>query len=337
MSSRPIRLGFIGTGGNARGHIASMNRIDGVDIVAFADPSAQSLELALERLGRSVDTYTDYKDMIQKTPLDAVVISTPHTLHYEQASFALQHGLHVLVEKPMTCTSADARRLIQEAEASGKVLCIGYQRHFQPRYRWVKEQIQSGRLGRITFIQAFLGQNWLRGQQGKWRLVPELSGGGQLNDSGSHLVDILLWVTGLQAEEVSAYIDYRGEAVDINSTVNVRFTNGAIGNLAVLGDQVADGMWEDVTIAGERGVIWLRQGAAAFIATEDAMKPVEVTEFGSPAGSPDQNFIAAIRGEAEVQVPPICGLRVIELTEAAWRSAERGVPVKVETADAESA
>ena len=147
MSSRPIRLGFIGTGGNARGHIASMNRIDGVDIVAFADPSAQSLELALERLGRSVDTYTDYKDMIQKTPLDAVVISTPHTLHYEQASFALQHGLHVLVEKPMTCTSADARRLIQEAEASGKVLCIGYQRHFQPRYRWVKEQIQSGRSG----------------------------------------------------------------------------------------------------------------------------------------------------------------------------------------------
>jgi len=330
VSVRTIRVGFIGTGGNARSHIMAMNKIEGVEIAAFADPSDESLRLAEERLGRKVPSFHDYKEMIDKVPLDAVVISTPHTLHYEQASYCLAHGLHVQVEKPMTCTSADARALIKQVEQTGKILCIGYQRHFEPRFRWVREQIAQGRLGRITYTQSFQGQNWLRGQQGKWRLDPTLSGGGQLNDSGSHLIDIVLWVTGLEAEEVFAYVDYRGEAVDINSAVSVRYTNGAIGTISIVGDQVASGMWEDITIAGERGVIWLRQGGRAWIATEDAPTPTEVTDFGPSIGNKDENFIQAIRGEAEIQVPPICGLRVIELTEAVWRSAESGRPVKVE-------
>lgn len=337
MSQDTIRVGFIGTGGNARGHIAAMDKIAGVEVGAFADPSEASLQQAEERLGRRVETFYDYKEMVDQVPLDAVVISTPHTLHYEQVAYCLSKGLHVQVEKPMTCTSADARSLISQVEATGKVLCIGYQRHFEPRFRWVKEQIDSGKLGRITFTQCFQGQNWLRSQQGKWRLDPALSGGGQLNDSGSHLVDILLWITGLEAEEVSAFVDFRGEQVDINSAVNVRFTNGAVGNISILGDQVASGMWEDVTIAGEKGIIWLRQGGRAWISTEDAPDATEVTDFGVSVGNKDENFIAAIRDGAEVQVPPICGLRVIELTEAVWRSAERSAPVKVEKAEKQSA
>ncbi len=330
MAAMEVKVGFIGTGGNARGHIRRLAEIPDVSIAAFADPSEASLSLALEAHSEEVPTFADYKEMIDKVPLDAVVISTPHTLHYEQTSYCLSKGLHVQVEKPMTCTSAEARQLLKEWEQSGKVLCIGYQRHFMPHFRWVREQIRQGVLGRITFTQVFQGQNWLRNQQGTWRLRPELSGGGQLNDSGSHLLDILLWVTDLEAEEVTAYIDYRGEKVDINSAVSVRYTNGAIGNISILGDQVAKGMWEDVTIAGERGIIWMRQGGKVFIATEDDMEPREVTEFGEPVGTKDENFIDAIRGEAEVQTPPICGLRVIELTEAIWRAAERGGPVRVE-------
>lgn len=337
MSQNPVRVGFIGTGGNARSHIASVARIPEAEIVAFADPSETSLQLAEERLGRRVETFYDYKEMIDKVPMDAVVISTPHTLHYEQCSYALSKGLHVHVEKPMTCTSAEARSLISQIEDSGKILCIGYQRHFEPRYRWVKEQIENGVLGRITFVQTFLGQNWLRNQQGQWRLDPKLSGGGQLNDSGSHVIDILLWVTGLEADEVAAYVDNRGEEVDVNSAVSVRFTNGAIGNISIVGDQVSNTLWEDMTIAGERGIIWLRQGGKVFMSTEDSMQAVEVTEFGPSVGNKDENFIAAIRGEAEIQVPPICGLRVIELTEAVWRAAESGRPVKVEKESTASA
>lgn len=327
-----MRLGFIGTGGNARGHIAQMAQLPEVEIVAFADPSARSLELAAERLGRQVPTFADHRDMIARCGLDAVVISTPHTLHYEQTLYCLEHGLHVEVEKPMACTSAHARHLVEKQRETGLVLAIGYQRHFQPRFRWVREQIAAGRIGRVTFLQCFQSQNWLRGHVGQWRLDPALSGGGQLNDSGSHLMDIVLWITGLEAAEASAYVDRRGVAVDINSAVSMRFTNGAIGNISIVGDQVAKGMWEDVTIAGERGIIWMRQGGAVSIATEDALEPQEVTDFGPSIGGKDKNLIDAILGRAEVQVPPICGLRVIEATEAIWRSAEAGRPVAVEKA-----
>ena len=332
MAGTRVRVGFIGTGGNARGHIHQMNRLPDVEVVAFADPSANSLKLALERLGREVPTYADYREMIAKSALDAVVISTPHTLHYEQTLYALEHGLHVEVEKPMACTSAHARALVAKQQETGRVLSIGYHRHFEPRFRWVRTQIAEGRIGRVTFLQCYQSQNWLRSQQGTWRLDPALSGGGQFNDSGSHLVDIVLWITGLEADEASAYIDARGAAVDINSAVSVRFTNGAIGNISIVGDQVAKGMWEDVTIAGEKGIIWMRQGGHVWISTEDALEPQEVTDFGPSIGGKDQNLIDAILGRAEVQVPPVCGLRVIELTEAVWRAAEQRRPVAVERA-----
>jgi predicted dehydrogenase len=333
MALSEIRVGFIGTGGNGRGHIAANTKIPGVTIAAFADPSAESLSLALERAGFPVPTFSSAEEMIAQVPLDAVVISTPHTLHFQQVMYALDHGLHVLVEKPMVCSSADARAVIAKQKETGKVVCLGYQRHFEPRFRWVREQIASGRIGRVTFIQCFQSQNWLRNQQGKWRLEPEMSGGGQLNDSGSHLVDIILWVTGLEAEEVTAYVDNRRSRVDVNSAISVRFTNGAIGNISVVGDQVANRMWEDVTIAGDRGIMWLRQGGNLFIATEGALEPTRVTDFGPAVGNKNENFIQAIRGAAQVQVPPVCGLRVIELTEAVWRAAEQRRPVQVEKSD----
>ena len=321
-----MRVGFIGTGGNARGHIAQMSQLPEVEIVAFADPSARSLELAVERLGRPVPTFADHREMIARGGLDAVVISTPHTLHYEQTLFALEHGLHVEVEKPMACTSAHARHLVAKQRETGLVLAVGYQRHFQPRFRWVRDQIASGRIGAVTFLQCFQSQNWLRGHVGQWRLDPALSGGGQLNDSGSHLIDIVLWITGLEAAEASAYIDRRGADVDINSAVSLRFTNGAVGNVSIVGDQVAKGMWEDLTIAGERGIIWMRQGGAVHIATEDDLEPREVTDFGPSIGGKDKSPIDAILGRAEVQVPPSCGLGMIEATEAIWRFAEMGQP-----------
>lgn len=333
MALSEIRVGFIGTGGNGRGHVAAMAKIPGVKVAAFADISEESLSLAIERVGFTVPTFEDYKAMIAQVPLDAVVISTPHTLHYEMVMHALDHGLHVHVEKPMVCTSAHARAVIAKEKETGKVLSIGYQRHYEPRFRWVREQIANDRIGRITFIQCFQSQNWLRGTKGTWRQVPESSGGGQLNDSGSHLIDIILWITGLEAMEVTAYLDNRGSMVDINSAIAVSFTNGAIGNISVVGDQVAKGMWEDVTIVGDKGLIWMRQGGRVSMATENEQTPTPVTEFGPSVGSKDENFIQAIRGEAEIQVPSICGLRVIELTEAVWRAAEQGRPVKVEKAD----
>jgi predicted dehydrogenase len=135
-------------------------------------------------------------------------------------------------------------------------------------------------------------------------------------------------MTGLQVEEVHAYVENFEAEVDINSALSVRFTNGSLGNISIVGNSPVGGMWEDITIWGSKAVVYMRNGSITYKTPAEASEPQ-----GLPgATTPDQNFVDAILGKDEVQVPPECGLRVIELTEAAWESARTGTPAKVTVA-----
>ena len=192
MSKNKIRVGFIGCGGNSRGHGRSIMQTPDAEIVALADISESAIQAFRENVGVSseVPAYTDYREMLAATKPDAVEISTPHTLHFQQIMDSLDAGCHVLTEKPMVCTVEHAREVIDKVKETGKHLMIGYQRHLQPTYAYCRNVVQSGELGSVHFVTAHQGQNWYRNQQGRWRMDPALSGGGQLNDSGSHLLDI---------------------------------------------------------------------------------------------------------------------------------------------------
>jgi predicted dehydrogenase len=263
--------------------------------------------------------------MLKAGQLDAVVVQSPHTVHYAQIRDSLKRGLHVLTEKPMVCTIRDAKALLRQAEKCGRVLMISYQRHFDPQFRYMRDQIRKGAIGEVEYVQAVLSQEWLRITANTWRQVLAESGGGQLNDSGSHLVDILMWVTGMKVREVFAIQEnFKGE-VDINATLSMRFENGALGSLSIIGN--APGWWEDHTIVGSRGAFYLRFGAG--LVQQDALgrqKPVKLPKYTK---NPDANFVDAVLGKDEVQTPPECGLRVMEVTEAAWKSAATGKPVRV--------
>jgi predicted dehydrogenase len=326
-----IRTSFIGCGGNARGHIGRVLEMAECEVVALCDTSTASLDMARERYAEvgELAVFTDYHEMLEKVEMDAVQISTPHTLHFDQIMAALDKGLHVLCEKPMVCTVEHAHDVIAKVEESGKVLMVSYQRHLGAQYRYVRNQIQAGDLGEIQFVSALQDQGWYRGTMGLWRQQLALSGGGQLNDSGSHLLDIVLWMTGLEVEEVHAYMENFESEVDINSALSLKFRNGAMGNVSVVGNSPTGGMWEDITIWGSKAVIYIRQGEIHY-KTQNGNEVYEVSNL--PGGStPDRNFVDAILGRDEVQVPPECGLRVIELTEAAWESAKKGGPVKVKS------
>ncbi len=326
-----IRVGFIGCGGNASGHIGRVLDIPEAEVVALCDVDQASLQRAKERNSQAAELpeFTHYQEMLEQVELDAVEISTPHTLHFEQIMAALDKGLHVLTEKPMVCTVDHARQVIAKTEEIGKVLMISYQRHLQAQYRYVRNQIAAGELGDIQFISALQDQKWYQGTIGLWRQQMALSGGGQLNDSGSHLLDIALWMTGLEVAEVQAYMEYFDSEVDINSALSLRFRNGALGTIAVVGNSPTGGMWEDITIWGTKAVVYIRQGQI-FYKTQHSNEVYEVNNLPGST-TPDQNFIDAILGRDQVQVPPECGLRVIELTEAAWASAASGQPVKVKS------
>ena len=326
-----IRVGFIGCGGNASGHIGRVLDIPEAEVVALCDVDQASLQRAKERNAKAAELpeFTHYQEMLEQVELDAVEISTPHTLHFEQIMAALDKGLHVLTEKPMVCTVDHAHQVIAKAEETSKVLMISYQRHLQAQYRYVRNQIAAGEFGNIQFISALQDQKWYQGTIGLWRQQMALSGGGQLNDSGSHLLDIVLWMTGLEVAEVQAYMEYLDSEVDINSALSLRFGNGALGTIAVVGNSPTSGIWEDITIWGTKAVVYLRQGQI-FYKTQHSNEVYEVNNLPGST-TPDQNFIDAILGRDRVQVPPECGLRVIELTEAAWASAASGQPVKVKS------
>lgn len=322
MSSDRIRIGLIGTGGIARGHASRLLNMPEANIVALCDPvKAQigRLKTAIPSLKRA-RVFSDYRDMLDQVQLDAVEVCSPHTLHYPQVRDALKKGLHVLVEKPMVCKTTHALDLIRLRDKAGKVLEVSYQRHFQPGFRYCREKILSGELGKVQFISALQSQNW-KPVTKTWRGDPKLSGGGQLNDSGSHLLDIILWMTDLQPAEVFSYMDKAGTKVDIFSALSVKFDGGALCNVSIVGDSVA---WrEDITIWCEKGILFNRGGQVVLQCPDEKVVPAEQMPAGS---NPDANFVNAILGREEVESPAECGLRVIQLTEAAWKSAKSGRP-----------
>ncbi|MGD0111757.1 MAG: Gfo/Idh/MocA family oxidoreductase [Armatimonadota bacterium] len=327
-----VKLGLVGCGGMMGAHVRQLEPVKSATIAALMDPSRAMMSKFKERFPQLADvpTFRDYKKMIDSVELDGVIIASPHTVHAEQILTCLDSGLHVLTEKPMVCSVADAKAVIKKANQKKRILMISYQRHFSPAFRAAREMVQSGKIGNVTYIAALQGQEWLKGTKGTWRQKPGLSGGGQLNDSASHLLDIILWVTDLQPLKVFARVDNRGSAVDINSSLTVSFKGGAIGNIAIVGD--APGWWEEVAYYGEKGAVYIRRDRILLqlpnpsgwgATTEDVTDKVKYN------GTPDKNFVDSILGKDEPQTPPIWGLRVIQLTEAAWESGKSGKPVAV--------
>lgn len=330
MTAQQLRIGFIGCGGMARAHMKNfVNNIPEAKIVALCDPSDEQIKRCFEAFTslKGTPVFKDYREMLDKVSLDAVAIVTPHTQHFQQAMDALDKGLHVLIEKPMVCTVEHAQILVNRFKETGKVGLVAYQRHYAPQFRYIKQTIESGKAGEVQFVSALQCQGWYKGTKGSWRQDPTLSGGGQLNDSGSHLVDIILWVTGLSADRVSAFIEKFDSAVDINSALSLKFKNGALGNISIVGN--APSWHEDITFWCSEGMFLYRNGHLFHV--DAAGKHSELTEKDMPAGSsPGRNFVDAVLKGKPVESPPECGLEVIQLTEAAWKSAEQnGMPITV--------
>lgn len=323
-----VRFLMIGVGGMGREHIRRLLQVPEAEIVALADPSEAAIEQVRSRFPElaGVAAYTDYLEAIAKANADAAVIVSPHSMHFDQGMACLEGGLHVLMEKPFVAGSENAARIIAQAETLNKHLAVAYQRHLQGRYIYIRNLIQNGELGNINYICAYQAQSWLKGSTGTWRQNPALSCGGQLNDSGSHLLDVVLWATGLEPESVSAFIDNRGTLVDIDSAVTVRFQGGAIATFNVVGSATI-GWHEDVSFHGDKGTVLVRNNRT-FVSKEGQREVVEVTEELPASSDPNRDFVDLILGKvSEAAAPSSCGLRIARLTEAAWKSAANGSQV----------
>jgi predicted dehydrogenase len=328
-----LRIAAIGLGALGTIEARLLSGMDGVRIVAGSDPS----ETVRESFGAdyAVPTYADYGTMLDEHELDAVSIVTPHTLHAEQVDACLERGLHVHVEKPMTTDLDDAASLCALATREELVLQVGYQRHFDPRFREIRRVIEEGRIGEPHMVACYLEQDWLSVAEDTWRVDPDLSGGGQLYDSGSHLLDALLWTTGTVPKSVAAVTDSRGEAVDIDSALALTLDRDGETMTASVG-VTGDGPTGPDT--GEGLFVWGTEGAVEFdgerirvmeggVASETTI--TEGIDFETVTRRKLEAFVEAVRGEREPAVPGEFGLRVVALTEAAYEAAVEGRAVDV--------
>jgi predicted dehydrogenase len=330
-----LRFGVVGTGGMGMAHAREILARPDAGLTALCDVSEAALERAIGRLyganapaGWLPQRFTSLERMLGEASLDAVVIATPHTQHAQHIRASLEAGKHVLCEKPMATTAADARAAIDLAERKGLKLAIAYQRHGQARYKKAREIVASGVLGEIRLVTVLIAQdclaNFLPGAS--WRADPALSGGGHFMDTGSHIVDMMLWVSGLEPALVYAEIDNFGTLVDVITALTIRFTTGARATFAAT-SLSAEPWREEFSFYGTAGVMNIRADGLSY-QTSGGDKIYPRTEGRDVR--PVENFIAAIRGEVpEPQAPAICGLRVAQVTEAAYKSAQSGRPEPV--------
>ena len=332
-----MRIGMIGVGGLGHLQANTYAALEDTTVIGGVDVSEEARTLFENDF--DAPAYENYREFLQDLgdDLDAVTIVTPHTLHYEQAMACLQRGIPVLLEKPMVTNIAHGVDLVETAAERDVVLQVGYQRHFHPAFREIRRILQTGRIGDLHAVNCYLGQDWIDLHRDTWRGDPSLSGGGQLYDTGQHLLDALLWTTGTDPKKVSAQIDYDKPRVDVNSSLAMLLERGeesVIGSVGISGDGVEITPAEGYFYWGTKGRISYF-GNRITVAEKDAVTyQTDITEgmdFQTLNRKKIENFINSIRGTEEAAVPGEVGLQVTALTEAAYRAADTESTVTVQS------
>lgn len=189
-----LRVGIVGLG-IGRHHLHAYQQIPGVEIVALADMNPDRLK-EFGEANHIPYLYEDYQPLVARDDLDIVNVCTPNALHAPIAIAAMESGKHVLCEKPLASTLADAEAMVATAERTGRALQVTFNHRQRGDVLALKAMIDEGRLGRIYHAKAWwLRRNGIPGM-GSWFTKKELAGGGPLIDLGVHMLDMALFLMG---------------------------------------------------------------------------------------------------------------------------------------------
>jgi predicted dehydrogenase len=180
---------------SVRGHAPGYRAAPGVEVAALCDIKADRASAAAQELGIP-KVYTDYREMLAQEKLDLVSVCSPNAFHAEMTIAALRAGAHVLCEKPMALTYADAQAMIAASREAGRSLTVGFHNRYRPEMRAVYDALRDGKLGKIYYAKAsMLRRSGIPGY-GSWFTNKDLAGGGALMDIGCHILDLALWMLG---------------------------------------------------------------------------------------------------------------------------------------------
>jgi predicted dehydrogenase len=349
MTDKP-RIGVVGTGWWAtQYHIPSLRDHDGAELAALADSNPEALQRATSVFDVPA-SYVDPMELYHSGLVDAVIIAVPHRDHYKQARAALDAGLHVLVEKPMTLRSEDAFDLVDRAEAAGLRLTVGLTYQHTRAAQRLHAAVQHGEIGEIMLVSglyASMVEEYYRGRPENYRNIfnfpvtapdastysdPAISGGGHGQTQVTHAMGMVRYVTGKRVDSVSAVMSNEGLQVDLVNAMSFSFTGGGIGTMAATGSiQPGQNSQQELRYYGTRGYALqdLLQGTLSIHHNNgrvDHLDPLTADEI-YPAEAPARRF-ANLVADPEAAGP---AADTVAFLEAAYESARLDgsrVPVK---------
>lgn len=353
-----VRIGIIGCGGIANGkHMPALKKLPDVEMVAFCDIIVERAEKAAKEFGiEGAKVYEDYKELLKDKTIDVVHVLTPNREHSFITVDALESGKHVMCEKPMAINTAEAQKMINAANRTGKKLTIGYQNRYRPDSWYLKRACDNGDLGEIYYGKAHAIRRRAVPTWGVF-LNEEEQGGGPLIDIGTHALDLTLWTMnnyepkmvvgsvykklGDQTETGNAWGDWDPKEFTVEDSAfgYIVMKNGATINLEASWalntldvDEAKTSLCGTKAGADMKGGLRINKVQYGKQVVENVdLEAGGVAFFDGGAAEPQdieaRMWIDAIKNDTDVVVKPEQAIVVTKILEAIYKSAAEGKPV----------
>ena len=343
-----MKYAQIGCGRIATNHLKAAV-VNHLEIAAMCDIIPEKMDALLAKHSlekdQSIHRYTDYREMIEKEQPELVGISTESGLHAEIALFCIEHGVNVIIEKPMAMSMADADRIVEESKKYGVKVCACHQNRFNPAVQATRAAMEQGRFG--TLSHGSIHVRWNRNRdyytQAPWRGTWAQDGGCLMNQC-IHGIDLLRWMLGDEVEEVYGqtarnFHDYL-ECEDIGMAV-VKFKNGAIGTIEDTTNVYPNNLEETLYLFGRTGTVKIGGTSTNNIdlwefadETEEDKKYKGMQEatsnvYGNGHAAVYADMIDAIKKDRKPYIDAEAGRSALEMVLAIYQSAATGKPVKL--------
>ena len=343
-----MRYALIGCGRIATNHMkAAVNNKLEISAVCDVVPEHMEVLLAKHELQNDISIlrYTDYRSMIQEVKPDLVSIATESGIHAEIALFCIDHGVHVIIEKPMAMSISDANEIIRRSEENHVKVSACHQNRFNIAVQEMRHALEAGRFGRLS--HGSIHVRWNRNQgyydQAPWRGTWAQDGGALMNQC-IHGIDLLRWTFGGEIEEVygqtrQQFHDYL-EAEDVGMAV-VKFKNGAIATIEGTTNVYPKNLEETLYIFGEKGTVKIGGTSTNNIDVWDFADESEADTknkglqeetsnvYGNGHTSLFADMIDAIENDRKPYVDAYAGRDALELVLAIYKSQKEGHAVRL--------
>ncbi|MCR4712408.1 MAG: Gfo/Idh/MocA family oxidoreductase [Clostridia bacterium] len=347
-----MKYALIGCGRIAVNHIkAALN--NELEIVAVCDLLPEAMENLLARYelqdNAAIKRYTDYREMVQAEKPELVSIATESGSHAEIALYCIAQGVHVIIEKPMAMSIADADRIIRAGKEYGVKVSACHQNRFNVAIQKLRQALEQDRFGKLSHGSIHVRWNRNRSYytQAPWRGTWEQDGGALMNQC-IHGIDLLRWLMDDEIEEIygatrQQFHDYL-EAEDVGMAV-IKFANGALGTIEGTTNVFPKNLEETLYIFGERGTVKIGGTSTNNIDVWDfadeteadtankGLKEQTSNVYGNGHTSLFADVIAAIREDREPYVDAVAGRNALEVVLAIYKSQKTGQPVRLPLTD----